>query len=347
MMERPPNTPPVTLKTIAGELGVSVTTVARALKDGHKIGPDMVQKVRETAERLGYVRNLEGAKLRTGKTLIAMALLDFADEEEIGDSGTVGLLNGLHKGLAGTDYAVRAVPATHDSLGRIHEVVRGRLADGVIFDLIELQDARVRYLLEADFPFVTFGRTELFSEHAWFDVDNEFAAWQSTDALLRDGCRRIAMIDGDTRYTFVRQRVRGYERALREHGIEPDPVLRHHSRLAADVARAAAPPLLERGVDGFVCSNELTFLGARAGVRDRIGDEVRGIGFALRSGTRIDRYVATKVHASHFSHRATGQALAELLLKRINGTDPRQCQKLARTTLITTMDGRELVVVSG
>ncbi|WP_170167015.1 LacI family DNA-binding transcriptional regulator [Paracoccus methylarcula] len=267
---------PVTLKTIASELGVSVTTVARALKDGYKVGPETVRKVRETADRLGYVRNLEGAKLRTGKTLVAMAFLDFAEEEEIGDSGAVGILNGFHKCLAATDYAVRVVPAPRDgsAIERIRDVVRGRLADGVILDLTELQDARVRYLLEADFPFVTYGRTELFSEHAWFDIDNEFAAWQSTDALLRDGCRRIAMIDGDPRYTYVRQRLRGYERALSEHGVKADPALHHHSVLAADVARAAVGPLLERGADGFVCSNELTFLGARA---------VSGTGSAMMS----------------------------------------------------------------
>ncbi|MDP0929844.1 LacI family DNA-binding transcriptional regulator [Paracoccus onubensis] len=337
---------PVTLKTIANELGVSVTTVARALKDGYKVGPETVRKVRETADRLGYVRNLEGAKLRTGKTLVAMAFLDFAEEEEIGDSGAVGILNGFHKCLAGTDYAVRVVPAPRDgsAIERIREVVRGRLADGMILDLTELQDARVKYLLEADFSFVTYGRTELFSEHAWFDIDNEFAAWQSTDALLRDGCRRVAMIDGDPRYTYVRQRLRGYERALSEHGVDPDSALRYHSVLAADVARAAVGPLLEQGADGFVCSNELTFLGARAGVRDRIGDDVQRIGFALRSGTSIGKYVATKVHASHFSHVSTGRALAELLLKRIGGADPRDCQHLARTSLVTTGNENEAII---
>lgn len=83
---------PVTMKTIAKEPGVSVTTVARALKDGHKVGPEMVGKVREVADRLGYVRNLDGAKLRTGKTLVAMAFLSFTEQEEIGDLGSVGLL---------------------------------------------------------------------------------------------------------------------------------------------------------------------------------------------------------------------------------------------------------------
>lgn len=327
----------VTMKTIAAELGVSVTTVARALKDGHKVGPDVVAKVRDTADRLGYVRNLEGAKLRTGKTLVAMAFLSFTEEEEIGDSGSVGLLQGIHKCFAGTDYSVRAVPVAMGDLAlkQVREVVRGRNADGLILDHTELQDDRVKFLLEVDFPFVTFGRTELLSPHAFFDVDNEFAAWQSTDALLRDGHRKVALIDGALRYSYVRQRVRGYERALRSHGIEPDPALRHHDMLDANRARRAAVGLLDAGADSFVCVNELTFLGARAGVRDRLGADVERIGFALRSGTNLGEYVATKTFTSHFSRQEAGRKLAELLLRRINGAPPMECQELAKTTLRT------------
>lgn len=328
----------VTLKTIAIELGVSVTTVARALKDGHKIGPDMVQKVRETADRLGYIRNLEGAKLRIGKTFVIMAFLAFSDEEEVGDSGSVGLLNGIHRRFAGTDYAVRAVPVARgeQTLERVQEVVRGRLADGIILDHTELQDQRVKYLLEADFPFVSFGRTELLSDHAWFDIDNEFAAWQGADALLRDGHRRIAMIDGDPRHTFVRQRMRGYERALREHGLRPDQALIHQSELGADVARRAAVDLLGRGADAFLCVNEMAFLGTLAGVRDRLGAGADHVGFALRSGTNLASYIVGPVHASHFSRQQAGRRLADLLLRRIGGADIADCQELARTELITT-----------
>lgn len=338
-MARKPG-PPATLKSIAAEMGVSVTTVARALKDGHRISPEMVRKVRETAERMGYVRNLEGAKLRTGKTFVAMAFLGFSEEEEVGDSGSVGLLNGIHHRFAGTDYAVRAVPVDPggQALDRVREVVRGRLADGIILDHTELQDDRVKYLLEEGFPFVTFGRTELLSDHPWFDIDNEFAAWQGTDALLRDGHRRIALIDGDPRHTFVRQRVRGYERALRDHGLEPDPGLRHHSEPAADIARQASAELLDRGADAFVCVNELAFLGARAGVRDHARADLDRIGFSLRSGTNLASYVASRVHASHFSRTRAGWALADLLLRVIDGADATSCQQLAKTELITTGD---------
>ncbi|MFD1794908.1 LacI family transcriptional regulator [Paracoccus aurantiacus] len=331
--------PAVTLKSIAAEMGVSVTTVARALKDGDRISPEMVDRVRATATRMGYVRNLEGARLRTGKTFVIMAFLGLSPEEEVGDSGSVGLLNGIHARLASTDYAVRAVPvsAAEQSLDRVRDVVQGRLADGIVLDHIGLQDERVKYLLEADFPFVTFGRTELLSAHSWFDIDNEHAAWQGTDALLRDGHRRIALIDGDMGQTFVRQRLRGYERALSEHGLSPDPALRFHAEPSAEAARGIAADLAgENRADAFLCVNEMVLLGARAGVRARIGAGIDGIGFAMRAGTNLASYVGGRIHASHFSRRQSGWELADLLLRQIGGADRASCQKLVRTDLVTT-----------
>lgn len=325
----------VTMKDVAAELGVSVTTVARAMKDGHKIGAATVERVRAAADRMGYVRNLDGVKLRTGRTFVMMAFLSFSNEEEIGDSGSVGLLNGIHQRFAGTDYAVRAVPVTmgDTALDRLQQVVRGRNADGIILDHTTLRDPRVRYLLEANVPFVTFGRTELLSDHAFFDIDNEHAAWQGTTALLDAGHRHIALLDGDRRYTFVRQRERGYERALRERGIEPDPTLSHHSELAADTSRVAGRALASRGADAFVCVNELSFLGARAGVRDAIGEASEAVGFSVRTGTNLGDYLGSPIHASHFSRVTAGWTLADLLLRCIDGAAVTECQIVERPTL--------------
>lgn len=327
---------PVTMKTIAAELGVSVTTVARALKDGHKVGPDLVKKIRETADRLGYVRNLDGAKLRSGRSMVIMALLTFSEDEEVGDSGSAELLNGIHRRLAGSDYTVRAAPVTEGRgmLDQLGAVIRGRLADGIILDHTELHDPRVEDLLQADFPFVSLGRTVLQSRHAWFDIDNEQAAWQGTDALLRAGYKRVAMIDGEHRLAFARQRERGYLRALRDHGIMPEDGLRHFGRIGADAARQAARGLLDRGADAFLCANDPTCLGALAGIRDRLGDGASRIGMALSSGTNLPDYLDRPCFVSHLPSREAGMRLTYLLLRRIEGAAPRDCQELAAPRLI-------------
>ncbi len=325
----------VTLKTIADSLGVSVTTVARALKDGHKIGEATVRKVKEEADRLGYVQNLDGLKLRTGKTLVVMAFLGHTTEEEIGDSGSVGLLNGIHSRFVGTGYAVRTVPVTigESGLEQIEEVVRGRNADGIILDHTRPQDQRVRYLLERDFPFVTFGRTELFSDHAYFDLDNELAAYQGTKSLIDAGYKKIAMLDADEDFLFVKQRMRGYTSALREAGRDVDASMICHIPLEADVAREKTRALVDGGADAIVCVNELVFLGARAACRDALRRDPRSIGFSVRVGTNIGEYLGTPMTASYFSRFEAGWNLADLLLKRIGGADMADCQIVAKPVL--------------
>lgn len=326
---------PVTLKTIADSLGVSVTTVTRALKDGHKVGAETVQKVKDAADRLGYVQNLDGLKLRTGKTLVVMAFLGHTNEEEIGDSGSVGLLNGIHHRFVGTGYAVRTVPVTigESGMDKLTEVVRGRNADGIILDHTRPQDERVRYLLERDFPFVTFGRTELYSDHAYFDLDNELAAYQGTQSLIATGYKTIALLDGDADFLFVKQRLRGYKSALRDAGLEVDPSMIRHIPLEADTAREEARKLVEQGADAIVCVNELVFLGARAACRDALRRDPKSIGFSVRTGTNIGEYLGTPMTASYYSRFEAGWNLADLLLKRIDGLAAKSCQIIAEPTL--------------
>lgn len=325
----------VTLKTIAHELGVSVTTVTRALNGGPKISQGTVKRVQEAARRLGYVRNLDGVKLRTGQTFVIMALLGFCNEEEIGDSGSVGLLNGMHMRFSGTPYSVRAIPITIGDSGveHVQHVVRGRNADGLVVDHTRPGDKRVRYLLDNDIPFVTFGRTDFAEHHAFLDIDNERAAYQGTSSLIQAGHRRIAILDADPQFLFVQQRLKGYRQALEDHGLEVDKALICHLSLEADVASGMATDLAARGADAFVCVNELVFLGARAGVMRSMGPAGLKVGYSVRSGTNIGDYIGTPVHACYYSRVKAGWHLADLLLRRIDGAPPHACQAIVNTEL--------------
>lgn len=325
----------VTLKTIAEELGVSITTVTRALKGGPKISEGTIRRVRETAERLGYVRNLDGVKLRTGQTFVIMALLGFNNDEEIGDPSSVGLLNGMYMRLSGTPFTVRAIPTTIGDSGLefVENVVRGRNADGLILDHTEPDDPRVRFLIENDVPFVTFGRTDSPQEHAFLDVDNEMAAYRETTLLIRAGHKRIALLDASPDFQFVRQRLEGYRRAFAEHGMEVDQNLIAHLSMEVDTVGRKAAELAVRGADAFVCMNELFFLAARAGVMRAMGREGLKIGFTVRSGTNIADYVGTPVYASFYSRQKAGWQLADFLLRRIDGASPESCQMIVQTEL--------------
>lgn len=327
----------VTMKTIAEHLDVSLSTVARSLKDGARISPETVARVREAAAELGYVRNLDGVRLRTGKTFVLMAFLSAGPEEEIGDSGSIGLLHGIHRRISTTDYAVRTVPVERggeDDLAQLQEIVRGNVADGVVLDHTVPQDRRVRYLLEANMPFVTFGRTELFTEHPYFDVDNEHAARHETLAMIRRGARRIGLLNAHREYTFSRQRLAGYRQALDESGVPFDPDLARELSIDAKAARTAGRELVEHhGADALVCVNDIVLLGARAGVRELGPDALQRTALAFRTGTNIVDYLGTPAVAAFYARKDAGWHLADILLGAIDGKEVGELQRVERCTL--------------
>jgi len=320
------------LKTIAERLGMSVTTVSRALAGGERIGAETIKRVREEAQRLGYVRNLDGVKLRTGRSLVVFALLVSVPEEEVGDTSSIGLLYGIHDRFVGTDYSVRAVPLRNaaDAMPVLKEIVRGRLADGIILDHTETDDERVRFLDTVGLPFVTFGRTQSGIEHPYFDIDNEHTAYTCTDALIRQGFRRIGLIDPGLRFTFARQRLAGYQRALSEHGIAPQESLIRRIELDAETARRCARDLIrDEKVDGLVCVNEIVLLGALAAARDLEAKVGQTLGVAARSGTNIAAYLPAPLIISFYSRMGAGRMLADLLLRRIDGEPVGNLQRIA------------------
>lgn len=109
--------------------------------------------------------------------------------------------------------------------------------------------------------------------------------------------------------------------------------MRHFGIIDASAAREAARTLLAKGADSILCVNELAYLGALAGIRDRLGDQAATIGMALGSGTSLPQYLGRAAFASFYPRRQAGVRLADLLLDRIGGAPVADCQELVQTRL--------------
>lgn len=328
---------PVTLKQIAAALGLSVTTVARSLNDGHKIGADTVARVRAMAQQLGYVRNLDGLRLRTGRTMTLLALLGSSDDAEVGDPGTAGLLSGMQSRLMDSDYILHALPLnlSDRTADRLAAILRDNPSDGVIIDHIEPADPRIALLERLGLPFVAFGRNGPTATHAYFEIDNIHAARQGTASLIARGHRRPALIEATPDLNFAAERVTGYRKALAEAGLPFDPALVLHCptdaaairHAVADLARVAAP-------DSYVCSNEIFLFGTIAGLRDA-GLDPAAHGFNLRAATNLAAYLGLPLTTSFYPRASVGHHLADLLLRRLAGEDTTRLRRLVQTELRT------------
>jgi LacI family transcriptional regulator len=312
-----------TLRTIAQVTGFAVATVSRALADDPRIAAKTRAKVTKAAEQLGYVPNRAARRLRTGRTQVIAVLLN-TEHEFLGF--THEFLRGMSDALAGTGYAMSIIPdhPAQDRLGAVKNILRNNLADGIVFTRTECFDPRVRFLLENDFPFVSHGRTEFTIPHPWVDFDNEAFTRHAVAHLVAKGRRKLSMIMPDARFTFAQHLRFGFVSAAREAGID------HHIlpdvTLDSDPAQITAALMHERQTappDGYICVGEATALMTRACLTDMGATPgVEADVFAKRASPIFD-HIRPKIDTVFEDLHATGQAMAQLLLRRMGGDMPK------------------------
>ena len=226
------------LKRIAFETGLSVTTVSRALGGHSDVAEDTRERIRTAAERLGYVANTAGKALVTGRSGFVALLLPRSAERAI-DPFLGEFVGGLGEGLAerGRDLNLAVVPRGRTELDVLRHVVESGRADGVVLTRIAEDDARVDFLLERGFPFITHGRTTLDARHrySWVDTDGAAAFAEGFELLHGLGHRRFGLVSITEPMTFRLTRESGLEEAI---AARADPAI---TLAVARVGRFGAP----------------------------------------------------------------------------------------------------------
>jgi LacI family transcriptional regulator len=314
----------VTLRTLAAHLGFSVTTVSRALKRGPEVHKDTIERVEAAALALGYRPHLAGINLRTGRTHAVGLFLPLERPGEINNLAS-SLIEGVSASLTAVDYRVTVVPVTQSehSLDAVKELVRARSVDGVILKNTKPQDERVKFLLESSLPFVAFGRTELLSKHAFFDIDHQAVGARAAKLLFDAGHDAPLIIAPPHDLTYSRLLVRGWREAHAERGrpfYESNVIF---SAVTPNSGLEIARDIFTRGTfatAAFIASEEaaLGFVAGaiRGGVR--IGPD---FGIVTFGGSQLHQFVNPPLSAFKYSHFETGKRLAHLLMRAIAGED--------------------------
>ncbi len=328
----------VTIKTVAKSLGLSPSTVSRALRNDPSVTEATTQRIRETAEALGYTRDLRGVNLRTGQTNAICALMLVRPQDEYGDPAAMQLIKGIISGMSGSDKTVvfRLFSTLEEQFAAMREMVTGHLFDGFILDHTSPQDERVKYLLEQDFPFVCYGRTELYSPHAYFDIDNDVSAYQSTRVLIERGRRRIALVTPPLGYLFAGLWLHGYQRALSEFGIPYDPALVAEAGMETRLVEQAVEQICVQGnaPDAFVCPNEVATTAVVRACENQ-GLDIENTTFISQDGTKFFDFFRPKVSSSYYSSFHTGEELSRMMLRLLNGESVEKLQVLVAPEIVS------------
>jgi LacI family transcriptional regulator len=208
----------ITIKQIAADLNLAVSTVSKALGDSYEISPETKARVFEYAAKMDYKPNPYASSLKRGKSgNIAVVL------PEVSDSFFSSAIDGIEQVAQEKGYHVM-VYLTHEDVSREASIIRefsnGRV-DGVLMSVSagEKKPDHLRELATADLPVVFFDRV-YDAIDATNVVTNDFdSGYLAAKHLIDKGCKRLAFLSLKGNLEIIHHRQRGFEKALTEAGI--------------------------------------------------------------------------------------------------------------------------------
>jgi len=328
----------MSLKKIAEELGLSLTTVSRALNGYPEVAEPTRIAVQKAAARLHYRPDARARGLALGRA-DAVGIVFPITPSDLGDLQFLEVAHAMSERFAQAGMDLLIISATaNDELTAYKRAIAGRRVDAFIVARTKVTDDRLELLQSRHMPFVAYGRSANFAApYAWFDFDNVAGARMGTERLIKFGHRAIGYLGAPPAYNFAAQRFEGYTGALHSAGLAP----RHEAVQRCALDRRSGYAAMQRLLalpeppTAVLVDNHLAGIGAvhaalHAGcvlgqdlsviVYDGLGPDS-----VIRSPiTSIDQPTATLV----------GTLLAELMLARLKGTAPESLQRLRKPALL-------------
>lgn len=210
-----------TIKDVAQEAGVSIATVSYVINNKDEAISDETRRiVWQAVEKVGYTPNINARNLKARHS----KLIGYAwHEVPAGQVNSVldRFMYFLAQEAEAAGYHI--LTFTHpkdDSLTAVYdELIRTRRVDAFVLADTNYNDPRLRFLIDKDFPFVAFGRSNPEWDFAWVDTDGKQGMREAVKYLLELGHRRIALIAWPEGSVAGNARVDGYLEVLREAGI--------------------------------------------------------------------------------------------------------------------------------
>jgi LacI family transcriptional regulator len=252
----------VTIRDVAVRAGTSIATVSYVFSNAERyIRPELRERVQAAAAEIGYVKNAAASSIK-GKRRGILAIV----VAQFGNSFFTRMCVEIVSIARQEGYVVTLCNSDEDP-GQEHIILERLVAqriDGCILCPALSLEANTQLLRRHRIPYVILERSfpDSSMAHNFVGHDNFQSGYLATLHLLEAGHRRIAFSGWDSPIPNVRERVDGYQAALREYGVSADHELVLTDELCADAGRRMGARLMASGVSAAVLGHHETAKGA-------------------------------------------------------------------------------------
>lgn len=326
----------ITLKKIAKEFGVSISTVSKALKDSHEISSELKDKIQAFAKYYHYKPNSLALNLRNQNTKTIGVIIP-----EIVHHFFTTVIMGIEELANDKGYNVMICLSNESYEKEVLnlEMLASGVVDGIIASVSKEAEEKDDYrhfneLINNGIPLVMFDRVVDEINCSKVIADDKGGAILATQKLIKNGCKRIALLTTPDYVTVGNERREGYLTALNNYNIavDPDLIIKIDDKLAIDKQLSV---LFEGDnyPDGIFAVNEIyaaTVMKVARKYGYNIPEDIEVIGF---TDGLISEFTTPSLTTVAQHGRIMGRKSCELLLDEIDSQDTEYQYK---TNLIKT-----------
>lgn len=243
----------MTMEELARQLGVSKSTVSRALSGKGRIAEETRARICDYAAKYGMSRSAKARKSLVHTYNLGVALP--ADAYNTSIPFFQECLMGICEVASRRNYNVLITNRTDNDISAIKALVEKKKVDGIILTRCLEEDAAVKYLTRKGFPTAMTGSCAS-NKVIQVDCDNFQASKALVSSLVKKGYERFAIVLGNMNYSVNTQRKKGFQEALKEHGLSAEQLIFSNFE-KADFLDNLIQELMQKKVECVICGDDV------------------------------------------------------------------------------------------
>ncbi len=309
----------VTIKDIAKEIGLSVSTVSRALSGNTNIAEKTRIKVKQIAEELGYIPNQTALFLKKGSHRGVGVILP-----DMEDTFFYEIFTSINRTLYEAGWNAFVVFSEEDAKKELIclETMEKYKVDGIIMCVCDAHhnSKKIQEMIDHGFKFVFFDRSPILPNITRIEIDNEKYMFFLVQHLIEQGYKRIAYFNSPDNLHYSSARLKGYTDAVKKHGLFDESLIFKSRGMKFKDGIELADKVLDRidDIDAIAVCDDVVAIGIMHELQKRgikIPDDVAITGFG---GSIINTMVTPEITTVDFPKVEIGMQAATLIMNKIN-----------------------------
>ena len=262
----------VSIKDVANKAGVSISTVSKALNDKSSVSSSTIERIKQTAEEMGYVPNSRARVFATKETKQIVFVADIPKDTAFYNPHIFEIIMGLQHSVSKSGYSliVESVEKK-EALEYISSLYKKNMADALVVHASIITKRLESLIVKSNLPHLIIGQPDYQSTLSWIDTDNTLSGAIAIRHLLKKDYYPVAFVGGKADDMISLHRFEGAERELKQNNLnfEDQYVLSSSSTIVSGMNAAKKILKMEKPPRSVLCANSVIAFGMMQELRNQ------------------------------------------------------------------------------